>query len=59
MYVSKLYKPAELSDVKSKLKSVLDIWINKHVEAEHDKSLEDWIIIALHQQGYRIVKTRK
>lgn len=41
MYVSKLYKPAELSDVKSKLKAVIAIWNEKSDNIEADKTLED------------------
>lgn len=54
MYITKQYKPDDLEQVQSMLKDILDTW---KPPTDKAKTLENWIIIALHFKGYRIIKT--
>lgn len=53
--INKLYKPPELEDVLSKVKAIHELW-DKTAVRDPDKTFENWLVIALHKQGYRIVK---
>lgn len=54
-YITKLYKSEQLIDVQNILKDIVTVWLN----SDKTKPLEDWIILALQKQDYRIIKCGK
>lgn len=58
--IKKHYTPDEMKDILSRLKDICDVFLkNKEGYELVNRPLENWIILALYKQGYRIVKIGK
>jgi hypothetical protein len=52
-YINKTYKPEEIIILRPLIEEILNLWL----KSDKSKPFNDWLIIALHVKGYRIVKT--
>lgn len=53
--ITKTYSPDEIKNIQERLRDIVNVWL----KSDQTKPLEDWIILALYKQNYKIVKTGK